>query len=330
MWRVNSQSKCNSKCCCCGCLDNLRICLLADDRPAPAVPCGAACLPCRPPALPLACFPAPSPRPRSQSALPLRGRGRFFAFLCKGLRPLHPRGLNPGGTGKWGRITRPAGGLPCLLPANRAFSLLSCPHPPAPLPRRGRGSPKVYFAGGGAPGTPALNRLRHLQNLPSGCPAHGSLRFGAKPKEPPFHGQSRQPRRGGTGGDGTIRRKRRRRLRWSSPPGQGEQVPLGFSPRRAPQRQGRRATNQASPPLGEWFAPALSAAWVQSRGCKGRSPLHEITLVTPSPLGKGLGDRGQGSNLKARLASGKEGKPPVGHHSGKVGRRPTGQALPGT
>ena len=27
------------------------------------------------------------------------GRGRFFVFLCKGLRPLHPRGLNPGGTG---------------------------------------------------------------------------------------------------------------------------------------------------------------------------------------------------------------------------------------
>ena len=162
MRRVNSQSKCNSKCCCCGCLDNLRICLLAD---------GSTC-PC----------------------CPLRG------------------------------------GLPSLPLANPAFSLLCCPHPPSPLPRWGRGSPKVYFAGGSAPGTPALNRLRHLQNLPSGCLAHGSLRFGAKPKEPPFHGQCRQPRRGGTGGDGTIRRKRRRRLRWSSPPGQGEQVPLGFSP----------------------------------------------------------------------------------------------------
>ena len=39
------------------------------------------------------------PRPRSQSALPRRGRGRFIVILCKGLRPLHPRGLNPGGTG---------------------------------------------------------------------------------------------------------------------------------------------------------------------------------------------------------------------------------------
>ena len=174
---VKFPSKCNSKCCCCGCLDNLRICLLADVRPAPAVPCGAACLLCRLPTLPLACFVAPIP--------------------------------------------------------------------PAPFPA-GRGSPKVYFAGGFAPGTPALNRLRHLQNLPSGCPAHGSLRFGAKPKEPPFHGQCRQPRRGGTGGDGTIRRKRRRRLRWSSPPGQGEQVPLGFSPPAGYSggKVGRRPTGQ--------------------------------------------------------------------------------------
>ena len=48
--------------------------------------------------LPLAFLPL-SPRPRSQSALPRRGRGRFIVILCKGLRPLHPRGLNPGGTG---------------------------------------------------------------------------------------------------------------------------------------------------------------------------------------------------------------------------------------
>ena len=96
---------------------------------------------------------------------------------------------------------------------------------PAPLPRRGRisprppfpagrGSPKVYFAGGSAPGTPALDRLRHLQNLPSGCPAqrkaHGLLQ---KVKGVLFSEQCRQPRRGGTGGEEL------RRLRWSSPPG---------------------------------------------------------------------------------------------------------------
>ena len=67
------------------------------------------------------------------------------------------------------------GGLPSLLPAYPAFSLLCCPHPPSPLPLRGRGRLKVYFAGGFAPGTPALNRLRHLQSLPLLCPAGACL-----------------------------------------------------------------------------------------------------------------------------------------------------------
>ena len=65
------------------------------------------------------------------------------------------------------------GGVPSLPPAYPAFTFFSAPYPPSPLPRRGRGCPKVYFAGGFAPGTPAFNRLRHLQNLPSRCPAGG-------------------------------------------------------------------------------------------------------------------------------------------------------------
>ena len=48
-----------------------------------------------------------------------------------------------------------------------AVSMISFPPPPPPPP------PKVYFAGGFAPGTPALNRLRHLQTLPCKCPAGG-------------------------------------------------------------------------------------------------------------------------------------------------------------
>ena len=48
-----------------------------------------------------------------------------------------------------------------------------------------------------------------------------------------------------------------------------------------------------------------------ARGCKGRSPLHEITLVSPFPVGEGgRGDRGQGSKLKAGQGGDKEGKPP--------------------
>ena len=70
----------------------------------------------------------------------------------------------------------PAGGRACFA---ACYSLpLACfpaPYPPNPLPRRGRGRPKVYFAGGEAPGTPALNRLRHLQSLPLLYPAGAYL-----------------------------------------------------------------------------------------------------------------------------------------------------------
>ena len=53
-----------------------------------------------------------------------------------------------------GGLDRMVAGLPSLY-----CSL--CPHPPSPLPLRGRGSPKVYFAGGFAPGTPAAVPVRH-------------------------------------------------------------------------------------------------------------------------------------------------------------------------
>ena len=56
----------------------------------PTPPCRypeGAYLPCRLPTLPLAFDPAPIP----PTPFPA-GRGRFLVFLCKGLRPLHPRG----------------------------------------------------------------------------------------------------------------------------------------------------------------------------------------------------------------------------------------------
>ena len=113
------------------------------------------------------------------------------------------------------------------------------PIPPTPFPA-GRGRSKVYFAGGFAPGTPALDRSRHLQLLLCGHLAQGSQWFAVTPTEVLSYEQCRQPRRGGTGGDGTIRRKRRRRLRWSSPPGQGEQVPPGAPPLASPRRNRKR------------------------------------------------------------------------------------------
>ena len=113
------------------------------------------------------------------------------------------------------------GGLPFLPPVYPDFSFTSAPYPPVPLPRRGRGRLKVYFAGAPPPAPPGLN-----------------LRFAAKPTEFLYLEQCRQPRRGGTGGEEL------RRLRWSSPPGQVEQMPHGErspAPRRVAPEQGRIA-----------------------------------------------------------------------------------------
>ena len=91
---------------------------------------------------------------------------RFRAFLIFLSRRLQ---------GGWRAAPVPGGGVPFWLPAYLAFSLLSRPHPPDPLPLRGRGRPKVYFAGGFAPGTPALDRSRHLQSFPNRHPAEWRL-----------------------------------------------------------------------------------------------------------------------------------------------------------
>ena len=70
------------------------------------------------------------------------------------------RGLAPSGADAAGGGGMPGGGLTGRLPVYPALSLPSCPHPPDPLPLRGRGSPKVYFAGGFAPGTPVAVPVR--------------------------------------------------------------------------------------------------------------------------------------------------------------------------
>ena len=200
--------------------------------------------------------------------------------------------------------------MPALSPACHAFSLLFCPHPPSPLPLRGRGRLLVYFAGGFAPGTPALNRLRHLHSLPCGYSAQGRLRFGAEPTEVLSSEQCRQPRRGGTGGEEL------RRLRWSSPPGQVEPVP-----------------QRGKPPAGRAVRPpAPVPPPAQARGCKGRSPLHKNNLSLPLPAGKGVGGMGAGNKAKGRAGGrGERQAPPrVPEWQGRQATSPPAPPPPGT
>ena len=121
--------------------------------------------------------------------------------------------------------------LLCLLPLlPLAFFLPPSPRPPSPP---GKGEIFSLFRRGLRPRHPGIKPLAALTEPAERVPGVGlyPLRGGAGVAFRYPAGewqlrrgsgeQCRQPRRGGTGGDGTIRRKRRRRLRWSSPPGQG-------------------------------------------------------------------------------------------------------------
>ena len=83
--------------------------------------------------------------------------------------------------------------------------------------------------------------------------------------------------------------------------------------------QNRRAPLRAREPL-----PLPSAARVQPRGCKGRSPLHKITLVSPFPPGRALASAGWG--LSFPFGEGGRGDGGRKDNKGRTGRRPSWQA----
>ena len=126
-----------------------------------------------------------SPQPPSPA-----GKGENITLFRRGLRPRHPC-IKPFAALIVFAAVVPCGGLapgvavsasvngtlrvacPLCRPPTLPLVCLFAPYPPNPLPRRGRGRILLYFAGGFAPGTPALNRLRHLQSLPLWYPAGG-------------------------------------------------------------------------------------------------------------------------------------------------------------
>ena len=67
----------------------------------------------------------------------------------------------------------PAGGVLSLSPADFAFSLIFCPHPPAPLPSGKGETLRLFYARGFAPCIPGAEPGRHLQNLPLCFPVRG-------------------------------------------------------------------------------------------------------------------------------------------------------------
>ena len=115
------------------------------------------------------------------------------------------------------------------------------------------------------------------------------------------------PGGGGGGGGGKKASKRR-----------GRQAAKKASPLRTPQRQGQAATSRASP---QW-APTPQVQPVplpaQARGCKGRSPLHKKTIISPPSQWEG----GRGSILPLR------GRGATKQAKGRGSRRQRRQAAP--
>ncbi len=159
------------------------------------------------PTLPLRCsqggLPALSPAnpafsllfcPYPPSPLP-GGKGETLGYFMQGASPLASPELNPGGTGFSFGKRCPRGACPrgcrrallcrcprgacllCRLPT-LPFVCFFAPIPPTPFPA-GRGSFKVYFAGGFAPGTPATGWEAALA-----FPLEGGAPRGLRPLHP--------------------------------------------------------------------------------------------------------------------------------------------------
>ena len=131
------------------------------------------------------------------------GKGETFSFLMQGAPPLASPRPNRKQHGLTLRNRYPAGGLPSLPPARPAFSLLSFPHPPAPLPG-GKGENQGYFMQGAPPlASPRPNRKQHgltlrnrypaggLPSLSPACPAVSLLYCPHPPSPLPLRGRGR-------------------------------------------------------------------------------------------------------------------------------------------
>ena len=129
-------------------------------------------------------------RPHPPAPLPLRGRGRLKVILCKGLRPLHPRGLNPGGTCLPSRCGARRGACPgvagsagvggtlrgaCFLcrPPTPPLACLFAPIPPPPFPSGEGGDLRLFYARGFAPCIPGIKPPAALTELAEQAPAGG-------------------------------------------------------------------------------------------------------------------------------------------------------------
>ena len=195
------------------------------------------------------------------------GKGKENVGLRRGGLPRLAAVVPGGGRGGFGcRLTLPlwcpvGACLLCRLPT-MPLACLFAPIPPTPFPGGEGGDFLFSYARGFAPCIPK------------------NLRFAAKPTEFLYLERCRQPGEGDRG-DGTIRRTRRRRLRWSSPRGRSSKCRggLAFFAACLPCLQFIFSAPPIPDPLPRWGRGA------QVISCKGLRPC--IPGVEPGGTGAG-------------------------------------------
>ena len=206
----------------------------------------------------------------------------------------------------------------CLLcrPPTLPLACFSAPIPPTPFPA-GRGGIILYFAGDFAPGTPALNRLRHLQSCQTGTRRKGKPAACCKSDRRAFlWAVSAAKERGDRG-------------RWNYPSQATAAFEMVLSP-----GAGRASAAGGTPPGGDSGGRVSRCRFRFSPGdARGEAPCIRKLKVSPFPPGRALCERGSGgwgqkSKLKAERAGDKAGTPPSGHHSGRNSQCRLGEAYP--
>ncbi len=200
----------------------------------------------------------------------------------------------PGVARRAGRLPAPDGGLVPALSALLRPRLNLFPHPPAPLPRWGRGRESELFLPGAAPPAPLrLHRQVCWSNLRFPLPS-GIQEMVPLPLYPKILAFCRE---GGSQGERVEMElpvaMRRRRLRWFSPPGAGQ----------SRQRRDKLPSRYRKPPgtlcrfrrrrRGAGDFPEAVPRGFRSRGAGGEAP-GKINLKSPPSPGGGRGSGGWG------------------------------------
>ena len=215
-------------------------------------------------------------------------------------------------------VAVPDGGSPCLSPANPAFSLLFCPHPPNPLPLRGRGRPRLFHARGFAPCIPGAGRGAARAEPAEQAPVGGipptlaarpavAVPDGGLPSLPPADSAvsllcfplSPAPFPGGEGGDFSFLMQGASPLASPGLDGARHRYCLwktgsfGFKWCVGTRWGGGNPGCKKPPPGVHLYTGSVSAVGGSVQGCRGRSPRQNKLWAPPSRREGGQGDGGK-------------------------------------